>query len=107
MTEGFLVAVLKGPVPFFNWGAVRSSCVCGSAEETGLSSDQCETRTLPHCLWLSARGCWFDEVTSGLQAEGSGDCADLGPCSENQALPFPTFSQSQSGFWTLFLTKSI
>lgn len=104
------MAFLKGPAPLFSWGAVRPYFVCGSTEETGQLWDQCETRTLPHSMWLSARGCWLDEVMSGLQAEGSGNYADLG----TSLLPFPTFAQSQSGFWifvfnqkhTVFLSPS-
>lgn len=58
------------------------------------------TWTLPCSVRLSARGCWFDEVMSGLQAEGNGNGADLGPSLENQALPFLPFLISK---WLLDL----
>lgn len=39
---------------------------------------------------------------SGLEAEGSGDSADLCPSLENQALPFLAFSVSRVVFGSVF-----
>lgn len=49
-------------------------------------------------LWGNLAGggrCWFGEVMSGLEVEGSGNSTDFCLSLENQPLPFLTFSLSK------------
>ena len=95
MTEAFPLAFLKGPVQPLGW-VLSDLSVCGiyRGNQTVLGPVW-DLDPFLFCEVRLAGGCRLDEMMSGLEAEGSGNCADFCPSSENQALPFFTFSVSK------------